>query len=147
MTDRFKYIGSSYLLLIKDEKILLQRRCNTGFMDGYYGVPAGHLDGGETAREGGAREFKEEIGIGVDPKNLRVVHVMHRKAKDDERIDFFMTTDRYEGEIENREPHKCDELKWFPMDQLPENTIDYIVTAISAFQNNEYYSEFGWSPT
>ena len=147
MTDRFKYIGSSYLLLIKDEKILLQRRCNTGFMDGYYGVPAGHLDGGETAREGGAREFKEEIGIDTDPKNLRVVHVMHRKAKDDERIDFFMTTDRYEGEIENREPHKCDELKWFPMDQLPENTIDYIVTAISAFQNNEYYSEFGWSPT
>ena len=102
------------------------------------------MDGGETAREGGAREFKEEIGIGVDPKNLRVVHVMHRKAKDDERIDFFMTTDRYEGEIENREPHKCDELKWFPMDQLPENTIDYIVTAISAFQHNEFYSEFGW---
>ena len=61
MSHRFTYIGSSYLFLIKDNKILLQRRFQTGFMDGFYGVPAGHLDGSETAREGCAREIKEEI--------------------------------------------------------------------------------------
>jgi len=60
---RFTYIGSSYLFLIKDNKILLQRRFQTGFQDGNYGVPAGHLDGNETAREGCIREIKEEIGI------------------------------------------------------------------------------------
>ena len=144
MTERFTYIGSSYVFLIKDGRILLQRRYNTGVMYGHYGVPAGHLDGGETAREGAVRECKEEIGIDINPADLRVVHVMHRKAECDERIDFFMTVDRYEGTIENREPHKCDELGWFPIDDLPDNTIDLMRAAITSFQNNEFYSEYGW---
>lgn len=83
MTNRFTYIGSSYLFLIKDDEILLQRRYQTGFQDGNYGVPAGHLDGKETARQGCAREIKEEIGITIKPEDLEVVHVMHRKASSD----------------------------------------------------------------
>lgn len=67
MKERFKYIGSSYLILIKEGSILLLKRANTGFMDGYYSLPAGHLDGDETAREGGSREIKEEIGIDINP--------------------------------------------------------------------------------
>lgn len=82
MSDKFTYVGSSYLLLICDGKILLQRRCNTGFEDGNYGLPAGHLDGNETAREGGAREIKEEIGLSIKPEDMKVVHVMHRNAAD-----------------------------------------------------------------
>ena len=145
MSQRFTYIGAGYLFLIKDNNILLQRRFNTGFMDGFYGVPAGHLDGNETAREGAAREFREEIGIEVQPEDLKVVHTMHRKAISDERIDFFMTTERYLGNVENKEPHKCDDLSWFPVDNLPENTIDYVRVAIGAFLRNEPYSEFGWN--
>lgn len=113
-------------------------------MDGWYGLPAGHLDGNETAREGGAREFREEIGIDVNPEDLRVVHVMHRKSDQDERIDFFMTTGKYEGTIENKEPDKCDDLQWFSLNELPENTIDYVRAAIEAYRKGETYSEYGW---
>jgi len=144
MTERFKYIGSSYLILVEDNKVLLLKRINTGFMDGYYGVPSGHMEGNETAREGGAREIREEIGIEVNPLDFKIVHVMHRKAKDDERIDFFMTADKYTGEIKNCEPNKCDELKWFPLDDLPENIIPYIKEAINNYKNNIFYSEWGW---
>ena len=143
MSDRFTYIGSSYLFLIKDDSILLQRRFQTGFEDGNYGVPAGHLDGNETAREGCAREIKEEIGIDIDPEDLEVVHVMHRK-KEDERIDFFMTTSKYSGEITNCEPHKCDDLRWFKLDELPENIVDYVKAAIEHYRNGITYSEFGF---
>ncbi len=144
MSDKFKYIGSSYLILIKEENILLLKRANTGFMDGYYGLPAGHLDGNETAREGGAREVKEEIGIDVNPLDLKVVHIMHRKAEKDERIDFFMTTEQYTGEIKNCEPEKCDELKWFPLNNLPENIIPYIQEVLNNYKQGKIYSEFGW---
>lgn len=144
MTTRFTYIGSAYLFLIKDDKILLQRRFQTGFEDGNYGVPAGHLDGGETAREGCAREIKEEIGIDIKPEDLAVVHVMHRSATNDERVDFFMTTSKYEGEITNCEPHKCDDLSWFPLDALPDNIVDYVATAIAYHQRGIQYSEYGW---
>lgn len=145
MIEKFKYIGSSYLMLVKDNKILLLKRANTGFMDGYYGLPAGHLDGNETAREGGAREVKEEIGIDINPPDFKVVHVMHRKAENDERIDFFMITDKYTGEIKNCELQKCEELKWFPIDNLPANTIPYIRFAIENYLKGIYYSEFGYN--
>lgn len=141
MTNRFTYIGSSYLFLIKDGKILLQRRFQTGFQDGNYGVPAGHLGGNETAREGCAREIREEIGIEIKPEDLEVVCVMHRKAEDDERIDFFMIAKTYTGEVTNREPHKCDDLSWFELDNLPENIVDYVKIAIENYRNGVTYSE------
>ena len=46
--ERFKLICSSYLLLIKDNKILLGLRQNTGYMDGFYHLPAGHKEEGES---------------------------------------------------------------------------------------------------
>jgi len=144
MTTRFTYIGSAYLFLIKNGEILLQRRCNTGFQDGNYGVPAGHLDGSETAREGCVREIREEIGISINPEDLDVVHTMFRKAAKDERIDFFMTTSKYDGEIVNNEPDKCDDLKWFPLDSLPENMIEYVRVALEHYKNGVTYSEYGW---
>lgn len=144
MRKNFPYVGSSYLFLIKDEKILLQRRFQTGFQDGNYGVPAGHLDGGETAKEGCVREIKEEIGITILPQNTEVVHVMHRKGSLDERIDFFMTASNYTGKITNCEPNKCDDLSWFPLDGLPENIVDYVQVAIENYRKGVFYSEYGW---
>jgi 8-oxo-dGTP diphosphatase len=113
-------------------------------MDGFYGVPAGHLDGNESARAGCAREIKEEIGVNIKPEDLDVVHVMHRKGAKDERIDFFMTAKSYSGEIANCEPHKCDDLRWFPLNNLPDNMVDYVKVALEKYRAGALYSEFGY---
>jgi 8-oxo-dGTP diphosphatase len=144
MSDKFSYVGSAYLMLIKDGKILLLRRANTDFEDGNYGLPAGHMDGNETAREGCVREVREEIGILVEPKDLTLAHLSHRKAARDERFDLFWMTSSYTGEIRNVEPNKCDDLSWFPLDALPPNTIEYIRLAIEHVQKGVLYSEYGW---
>lgn len=142
--DRFTLIASGYLLLIKDNNILLARRCNTGYEDGKYSVPAGHLEAHETIRQCCAREVKEEINLDIDPHELDLVHVMHRK-QEDERIDYFFVPKHWHGEIINNEPEKCDDLQWFPLDKLPKNIIPYIKTAIKHAQNKVIYSEFGWN--
>lgn len=148
MSDRFTYICTVHLLIIKDDKILLLRRFQTGHEDGNYGVSAGHLDGNETIKEGCAREAKEEIGIDVSLFNLNLVHVLHRKKSNrkinPERIDFFFMTTQYDGEIKNLEPHKCDDLQWFPLDSLPDNTIGYVQQAINSYKDDINYSEYGW---
>ncbi len=123
--DRFKLIPTSHLILMKDGKILLLRRFNTGYEDGKYSVVAGHLDGGETFIQAMAREAKEEAGIIIKPDELEVIHVMHRKAKE-ERIDLFIKADKWKGEPSIMEPDKCDDLGWFELSNLPENTIPYI---------------------
>lgn len=138
---RFKLILSIYLILIKDGKVLLLRRANTGYEDGKYGLPAGHADGNESARVATAREAKEEAGIEVNPEDLKFTHCMHR-LQEDERVDFFFAADKWEGEPKNMEPEKCDDLSWFPLDDLPPNTIPYIKQALELYQQGIYYSEW-----
>lgn len=76
--ERFKFIPSVYLILLKDNKILLLRRYNTGFRDGEYSFVAGHLDGNETLRQAMIREAKEEANIELDLTDLELVHTMNR---------------------------------------------------------------------
>ena len=132
-----------HLFLIRDEKILLLRRYNTGWEDGNYSVVAGHLNGGEKVITAAIREAKEEVGVSIREEAVEIVQVMHRLS-DDERIDFFVTVSDWEGEITNTEPDKCDELAWFPLDQLPDNTIPYVRHAILNYQNGLQFTSFGW---
>lgn len=141
--QRSKFVVSLYLLLIRDNKILLLRRANTGYEDGKYGLPSGHLEEHETLRQGIAREAREEIGVHIKPQDLHIVHTLHRKEHD-ERVDFFFVASDVEGEAINCEPEKCDHLEWFPLNNLPENTIGYIKRVIDSYLNNEKYAEIGW---
>lgn len=89
------------------------------------------------------REAKEETGIDVKAKDLKIIGMMHRRS-DRESIDFFLACQKYKGEVEIMEPDKCDELKWFDMDDLPENTIAYIRRAIENYQAGRAFDSFGW---
>src|SRR4051812_45762303 len=122
--ERFKLVASVHLLLVRDGKILLLRRFNTGYEDGNYSVPAGHIDGNEPVRKAMCREALEEAGLTLQESDLQFSHVMHRSADKgtgagSERIDFFFTTELHEEEPKNTEPDKCDELAWFDLDNLP----------------------------
>ncbi|MFH1583329.1 MAG: NUDIX domain-containing protein [Candidatus Falkowbacteria bacterium] len=146
---RFKIIPSSYLILIKDNKILLLRRFNTGFMDGYYGLVAGHGESGESFTKTIIREAKEEANIILKADNLKTVHVMHRYEMQNnpelrERVDIFFTAKKWQGKIKNMEPDKCDDLSWFPISKLPPNTIPYVKQAICNIRKKIFYSEFGY---
>ena len=142
--ERFKLIASVYLVLTKDGKTLLSRRFRTGYEDGKYGLVAGHIEGKETLRQALAREVREEAGVTLNVSDLALSHTMHRWCSDHERLDFFFTTDTYVGTIVNKEPKKCDDIAWFPLDALPENTIDYVRLAIENCVNKVEYSEYGW---
>ncbi len=141
--NRFTMIASSYLILVRDGKIFLSRRFQTGYEDGKYSLPAGHAEDGETLTQCVAREAGEEIGVMIRPERYTLVHVMHRKHMDI-RMDFFFTADIGNQKPIIREPEKCDDLRWFPLSKLPTNTIPYIRHAIECYRKNIYYSEFGW---
>lgn len=141
---KHKFISAVHLILKQDNKILLSRRYKTGYEDGNYSVVAGHIDASETARQAMIREAKEEAGLEIDMLDLETIHVMHRMGKDQERIDFFMRANKWQGEPKILETHKCDDLSWFNVDDLPDNIVPYIKAALEFIKNNEFYSEFGW---
>lgn len=135
---------SVHLMLINDNKILLMRRKDTGFADGFYSMPAGKLEPKESVENAIIREVEEEININIKNETLKTIQVMNRNGSDRERIDYFFTVDRWSGEIKNNEPNKCDDLKWFDINNLPENTIPYIKEAINNYNKKIKFSLFGW---
>ena len=144
MKSHYPFRSAVYLLLIRQDEILLSRRCNTGYRDGEYGLVSGHLDGGETVRAAMAREAQEEAGLSLEPGDLSIVHVIHRKEDDGERIDWFLVARDWQGEPVNKEPHKCDDMRWFPLGNLPEATIPYIRFALERYAEGKMFSEVGF---
>ncbi len=142
-----KFIVAVYVVFERADRILFLKRENTGYFDGSYSLPAGHLDGNETAREAASREVKEELGLEINQDDLNLVHVAHRKSPIPvihERIDLFFKLRKWDGEPKNSEPHKHAEIKWYPINQLPENLIPEVRQAIKKLSNNEVYGEFGF---
>src|SRR6185295_1108594 len=131
---RARFPVTVHLLFFRGDQILLLRRFNTGYRDGEYSVPAGHLDGNETVMAAAAREAGEEIGVQIEAGEIVFSSVMHRN-EGDERVDFFVHVHKWRGEPVNAEPDKCDELRWTDVNDLPMNTIPYVRQAIQNHLN------------
>lgn len=138
---------AAYLILKDKNKILLLKRANTGFQDGKYSLVAGHIESDETPAQAAIREAKEEAGIDISLQDVEVVHIMYRQRaseNDVPYVDFYLTCDKWLGEIENKEPEKCAELRWVPVEELPPEIIPYIAQAIESINRKLPHSEFGW---
>lgn len=147
MAKRHRIVPASYLVLMQDNKILLLRRYNTGYEDGNYSLPAGHVEAEENFTQCVIREAEEEIGIMLSEEDLKVSHIMQRDSKtdkDNERVDTFFITKKWDGEIKNKEENKCDDLSWFDLHDLPDNIIPYVKYALENIREEVFYSEFGW---
>ena len=128
---RFAVVPASYVLLLREgatgTEVLLQLRRGTGYMDEHWAsAAAGHVEQGETAEDAARREALEEIA--VSDLDLAFATAMQRTARDlpiDERIDFFFTARSWSGEPRIVEPAKCADLRWFPLDALPEPVVPH----------------------
>ncbi|MGH8246201.1 MAG: NUDIX hydrolase [Gammaproteobacteria bacterium] len=140
---RARFPATVHLLFMRENQILLLRRFNTGYADGLYSVPAGHLDGDETVMAAAAREAEEEIGVRIEAGEIVFSSVMHRN-EGDERVDFFVRVPVWRGEPVNAEPEKCDDLRWADAHALPENMVPYVRRAIQNDRDGVHFDEFGW---
>jgi mutator protein MutT len=138
-----KFPVTVHMFFLHEDKILMIRRYQTGYMDGHFSVPAGHLDGGEALRMAAVREAQEEVGVRIDPADIRFAGVFHR-FEGEERVDFFVHVREWSGEPFNAEPGKCDEIRWTDVNNLPVNTIPYVRRAFENFRTGVMFEEFGW---
>jgi len=148
--ERFKLIPAVYLVLRRGNEVLLHQRSHSAsYQAGMYGLVAGHLDGDELATAAMAREALEEAGVTIDPAQLKLVHVGHRLCRDQvgqERLDLFFEAHKWQGEVINKEPHKCEDLSWHPIDNLPKNTIPFVKNVLHDIEQGITYSEYETEP-
>lgn len=105
--------------IIKDNKVLLGKRKNS-HGSGEWAYPGGHLEEGESWKQCSLRETEEEVGVMI--KNLRFGAVTNDIFTKENKhyITICIVADYDSGEVELREPEKCEKWQWFEWDQLPE---------------------------
>ena len=140
----------SLMLLRDDDHVLLLRRSNTGYADGYYGFPGGGVEDGETFRQAAAREALEEVDVLVRPEDMQFLHVIHHfrgmKKNDDKRglVHAFFLAQTWQGQPYNKEAEKHDLVEWFKRSALPTPLQTWTHDVLLNYPHHEIYSEVGW---
>ncbi|MFD0361337.1 NUDIX domain-containing protein [Nocardia sp. GCM10030253] len=133
------------LLLIRDDRVLLAQRCNTGYADGQWNLPSGKLEEGEDLELAMIREAEEEIGIRLRRSDLRMAtSLQYRAPEGHSRVGFVFYAERWEGEPFNAEPHKCSALEWVHVDELPADTVPYTRAGIELYRRGAHFGIHGW---
>jgi 8-oxo-dGTP diphosphatase len=139
MTERFAVVPAAYVCLLRPSpsgtEVLLQLRDGTGYMDGHWAAAAaGHVERGETVFEAAVREAAEEVDVhDVVPEPLCAMHRTGATGDPvDERVDCFFTATSWSGEPRIVEPEKCADLRWFPLDSLPDPVVPHELSVLRA---------------
>lgn len=113
------------IFIVNGTKVLLGRRANTGWMDGYLCPPGGHVEKGETPTIAAVRELKEELGVTIDPNDLEFICVAARNNTPTEYVAYEFAL-RNKGHVFiNAEPEKCSQLVWVELTDLPDDLVDH----------------------
>jgi 8-oxo-dGTP diphosphatase len=116
-----KYTGKTATALVPypDNKILLIKR-NTIPFKGYWALPGGRMDPGETVEQTIVREVKEETGLDVTIVR-KVGEYVEKGVKDDVDYEYYPTcfvVKPVGGEIKKQES-EIQEINLFNLNELP----------------------------
>ncbi|MCA9329689.1 NUDIX domain-containing protein [Candidatus Saccharibacteria bacterium] len=138
-SSKFKLPVIVLLLLTRDKEVLLMRRQNTGWGDGSYDLVAGHVDGQESLQVALAREALEEVNITISQDDVEFMHLLHYVGETEYMYVFFKA-EKWRGTPKIMETEKCDDLRWFPLSELPDNLLPITRDVLHKYKNNVPYS-------
>ncbi|WP_164470888.1 NUDIX domain-containing protein [Vaginisenegalia massiliensis] len=147
--ERYKTMSAVFLIIVKDGKVLLQKRKDTGYCDGWYDCGAsGHVEADESTKQAAVRELAEELRVEIPMDRLDLATTIHIRSNDKVYYYFYFALELAgdeEFDFVINEPDKNDELIWVDLNHLPDRLIDYNQIAIHNYQEGIPYSEIGWN--
>lgn len=140
--DRFPVVV--HLMLWRDDRLFLLRRARTGFLDGFFALPGGHQQAGESVREAVLREGREETGAAL--ADARAVCALPYHSGSQQGINFVFEA-RHEhgawsGEPHCAEPDLFDGGDWFDPGALPERIIPWIRDVLVMRSTGTWFREY-----
>lgn len=132
---RRRVVVDVIILLMRNGRILLRERANTGYGDGAYEPPTGQLADRETIVETAVRVASAEAGIAIRAENVSLAHVMH-DVSGSGRIAFFLTITGWHGEFTSPD------ARWFGVGNLPTNMLDRSRVALRNYAQGMRFSTY-----
>jgi len=138
----FPKVGIGVIIVNEDKKILVGKR--KGSHAQFYSIPGGHLEIGETFEQAAIRETKEETGLNiVDPKVIGVTNNLITFRKENKHyISIVMLVNNFSGNLENKEPEKCEKWLWVNPKDLPQPHFDASERGVDCYLNQEFYYKY-----
>jgi 8-oxo-dGTP diphosphatase len=133
-SPRRRVVVDVILLLMRNGRILLRERANTGYGDGAYEPPSGELADRETIVETAIR-VASAAGIVIGGENVSLAHVMH-DVSGSGRIAFYLSVSGWTGRPTS--PDVC----WFPVGDLPTNMLDRARVALRNYADGMRFSTY-----
>ena len=130
-----------HVLLEQRGQVALLKRANTGFMDGYYALPGGHQEQGESISQAARRELAEELGVEGEVEPLCVLP--YRSGRH-QGVNFLFRCSEWTGEPVINEPELFAELVWVIPESLPEPTAEWVRPALELAGRGDWYLEMHW---
>jgi 8-oxo-dGTP diphosphatase len=132
----FRHVTVGVLAVNEKKEILLVRRASGIVRSGFFTVPGGFLDQGETISQAALRELLEESGYSGEIEALFKINDNPKRPKEDrQNVDFTFIVKIIGGEMKlNTE---VDEIKWFSKEDLPsenEFAFDHRKTILKYFE-------------
>lgn len=144
----FSLIPAAYVALVRDGEVLLQQRRNTGYMDGHWSFSAaGHVERGESVTAAAVRETREELGVRIAEDDLEPVCTIHRRQNErdgGQRVDFYFTVSRWQGQPEVQETHRSGGIMWAPLSALPQPLVPVDAIALEMLASGERTAIVHW---
>lgn len=115
--DSFRHVVV-HCIVVKDDKILLEKRAEFLPDGGMWALPGGFMDRDETAEQTALRELKEETGWTAEILDmLRIITRPDRPHEDRQNIafDFILNPLEKNGDSD----HEVTEMAWYEFDKLP----------------------------
>jgi len=131
MPDEYQkfYVGIN-IFVIKNSQILLGKRKN-GYGAGTWGLPGGHLETGEAMKDAAARELMEETGLTA--KSFEFSNIFNDRNSYPHHLQVGFMAQDVTGDLVLKEPDRCEEWKWFNVDELPKDLFPSHVKQIENF--------------
>ena len=134
-----KIIIKTRLLLFDKEQVLLLKQTRPN--GGKYTFVGGQIESEEFAKASLIREADEEAGLKLEPNDLRLVHVLHKKDKNGMRIILYFKAQNKDHEPINREPHKFKSVSWHRLETLPKSLSGTARHVLKMIKVGSLYSE------
>lgn len=122
MTTAYPKVGVGVIVIkeVDGKQYVMMHQRRGEHAEGHWGTGGGHLEVGESLKEGALRELAEEAGTDLVIDDVRFLGVMNfTEMAPKHYVDISFVARWVSGEPVNQSPRETSDWQWFPMDDLP----------------------------